>query len=157
VLPPPPDLLGEGGSSSGLPVPGGELPPPPVNAGDLAEPNPLRAPAQAASELQTVYFDYDSADLTAEAQQALEGNAAWLQVNANYEIQIEGHTDERGTTEYNLNLGDRRAKSVKAYLVGRGIPADRLHTISYGEERPAEAGGSEAAWSRNRRAQFLVY
>lgn len=154
VIPPPPESLGAGGSKSAI---GDELPPGPSVKG-MEEPDPLRrAAAGQRSELRTVYFDYDSAELTGEAQSTLDGNAAWLVANPNLQIQIEGHCDERGTVEYNLNLGDRRAKAVKEYLVSKGVDAERLHTISYGEERPEVPGNSESAWAKNRRAQFLVY
>ncbi|MCL5269574.1 MAG: peptidoglycan-associated lipoprotein Pal [bacterium] len=156
TLPPAPDASGLGGASSALPAPG-QLPPPPV-PGTLAEPGALRqAPQGAVAELRTVYFDFDSADLTGEAQQTLDADAAWMLAHPDYQYQIEGHTDERGTVEYNLNLGDRRAKAVREYLVSRGVPADKLHTISYGEERPIDPASSEEAWAKNRRVQFLVY
>ena len=150
VLPPGPETLdGRGGTPL-------EVPPGP--GGDQAEPNALRGKtATARSELRTVYFDYDSAELTGQGQQTLDGNADWLLAHPNLQIQIEGHCDERGTSEYNLNLGDRRAKSAKAYLVSKGVTADNLHTISYGEERPIDPGHSESAWAKNRRVQFLVY
>jgi peptidoglycan-associated lipoprotein len=155
ILPPAPDVLNGQGNSNSLPP--GELPPPP-SADAMNEPDPMRqAAAGQISELQTVYFDYDSADLSGEAIAVLDGNAGWLMAHANFQIQIEGHCDERGTVEYNLNLGDRRAKAVKAYLASKGVAADNLHTISYGEERPQDPGNSESSWGKNRRVQFLVY
>ena len=87
----------------------------------------------------------------------LDNAIAWLESHPDVQILIEGHCDERGTREYNLNLGQRRANSVKEYLVGKGIDPNRLHTISYGEERPIELGMSESAYAQNRRVQFLVY
>lgn len=157
VLPPTPDVLGPDGSgvSEGLPVE--TLPPPPV-AGDMAEPEAVRTPAtNVVSELKTVYFGFDSSQLDGGAIAALDNNAAWLMQHPGYEIQLQGHCDERGTTEYNLNLGDLRAKAVKAYLAGKGVSPDSMHTISYGEERPIDPGHGEASWSLNRRVEFLVY
>jgi peptidoglycan-associated lipoprotein len=107
--------------------------------------------------LRAVHFAFDSADLDPVAQQTLENNLLWLRQNPGVQVQIEGHTDERGTVEYNLLLGERRAKTVKAYLVARGIPESVLHTISYGEERPLETGPNEESFAVNRRAQVLVY
>lgn len=106
--------------------------------------------------LGPVYFDYNSAALSGEAQGRLEANADYLRENAGTRVQIEGHCDERGTLEYNLALGERRAQSVRKYLVSQGLSADRLYTISYGEERPARSGNSESAWRQNRRAEFKV-
>jgi peptidoglycan-associated lipoprotein len=155
VLPPAPDSLdGRGGKSL---TDGGELPPPPA-VGSQTEPDPLRRAASGqSSELRPVHFDYDSATISAENMRILDGNAQWLIAHPKYQIQIEGHTDERGTDEYNLNLGDQRAKAVKGYLISKGVPGESLHTISYGEERPLDPSQSETAWSQNRRAQFLVY
>ncbi|MCB1682418.1 MAG: peptidoglycan-associated lipoprotein Pal [Rhodospirillales bacterium] len=99
-----------------------------------------------------VFFDYDSYDLRPEARTTLENQARWLQQYSNLNVTIEGHADERGTREYNLALGERRANSVKNYLVALGIDASRVNTISYGKERPAELGSNEQAWARNRRA-----
>lgn len=156
VLPPAPDVLDDGSGTS-TPLADGSLPAPP-SPGDMTEPDALRmAPKGGVSQLQTVLFEFDSAELTPEAVRVLDNNAAFLEANPDLTIQIAGHTDERGTVEYNLNLGDRRAKAVKEYLMTRGVAGDRLHTISYGEERPADAGSGEESYSKNRRAQFLVY
>lgn len=103
-----------------------------------------------------VYFAYDSAVLDMMAQDVIKSKAKWLNANADAMVTIEGHCDERGTVEYNLALGDRRAESAKAYLVNLGFPADRIKTVSYGKERPADPGHNEAAWARNRRAAFLI-
>lgn len=103
-----------------------------------------------------VFFGLDSTDLSAEARATLEKQAAWLKQYANVAITVEGHADERGTREYNLALGERRAQSVKNYLVSLGVPAERLNTISYGKERPAVMGSDEEAWSRNRRGVTTV-
>jgi peptidoglycan-associated lipoprotein len=118
---------------------------------------PLREPATEEARLQAIRFGFDRYDLDAEAIATLEANMDWLRRHPGTDVQIEGHTDERGTIEYNLLLGERRAKAVKAYLVSRGVAGDRLHPISYGEERPVDSGSSESAYSRNRRAQFLAY
>jgi peptidoglycan-associated lipoprotein len=154
-LPPPSDALGAGGSD-----PLGNLPQPPTPETDIAmlsEPEPIRELGNPASGLLTVHFAFDSSELDPSAMATLDQNVQWLSSNPGVEIQIEGHCDERGTTEYNLALGERRAKAVKAYLMGRGIPESGIHTISYGEERPLDASQSETAYAMNRRAQFLVY
>ena len=106
------------------------------------------------SGLRTVYFDFDSSALRPDAIRDLNFNADLLKQAPNAIIQIEGHTDERGTQEYNLALGERRAQSVREYLVRVGVSGNRLITISYGEEAPAVLGSNESAWSRNRRAEF---
>lgn len=108
------------------------------------------------SEFQVAYFDYDSYNLRSDAREALKENAAWLKKNRSVNVQIEGHCDERGTTEYNLALGERRANTARDYLVRLGVSKSRLSVISYGEERPADPGHDEAAWSRNRRASFVI-
>ncbi len=105
---------------------------------------------------EDVHFDFDSSVLSAEAQQILLDKAQWLRKNSNASVTIEGHCDERGTNEYNLALGDRRANSAKAYLTDLGISASRMDTVSYGEERPLDPGHDEAAWARNRRAHFEI-
>lgn len=104
--------------------------------------------------LQTVYFDYDSSSLRADAMDILRGNAEKIKQFPNAYIQIAGHCDERGTQEYNLALGERRALAVRNYLIQLGVSGDRLVTISYGKEFPAVAGSNEAAWAQNRRAEF---
>ena len=103
-----------------------------------------------------VFFDYDKSDLKPEARRQIERWAAFLKTNANATITIEGHCDERGTREYNLGLGERRANAAKNFLVSQGIEARRVATISYGKERPAVNGSNEAAWSQNRRGVAVV-
>ena len=103
-----------------------------------------------------VYFEYDSAVLTSEAQALLMVKAQWMQANPNSRALIEGHCDERGSNEYNLALGDRRAASVKTFLVNLGISAFRLSTVSYGEEKPVDTGKTESAYAKNRRAHFVL-
>ena len=106
--------------------------------------------------LDDVFFDFDSSDLGSRARETLEVNSQWLRSNPNHLLLIEGHCDERGTNEYNLALGERRAKSAMNYLVSQGVQASRITIISYGEERPACTEKNEECWSRNRRAHFLV-
>ena len=99
-----------------------------------------------------VFFDTDMSNIREDGRQTLTRQAEWLKKYTNYQITIAGHCDERGTREYNLALGERRANAAKQYLVAQGIPAQRIQTISYGKERPDPVGSDEAAWSRNRRA-----
>ena len=103
-----------------------------------------------------VFFAFDKYNLTPEARRTLERQAAWLQRFPSVTATIEGHCDERGTREYNLALGERRANAAKAYLVALGVDANRLSTISYGKERPEALGSNEAAWAQNRRAVTVV-
>jgi len=103
-----------------------------------------------------VFFGFDKSDLSTEAQATLDRQAAWLKKYSTAKVTIEGHCDERGTREYNLALGERRATAAKNYLVAAGIPAGRITTISYGKERPAVVGSNEAAWAQNRRAVTVV-
>ena len=105
--------------------------------------------------LQPIYFAFDSSALSETALRTLERNAAWLRQHPDWKVRIEGHCDERGTSEYNLALGARRARRVRDQLVQLGISPDRIETISYGEERPVDPGHDEAAWSKNRRAEFV--
>ena len=121
--------------------------------------NAVQVAAMAARENfenQDVLFGYDSAVLSAEARQILKEKARWLEANAGINIVVQGHCDERGTTEYNLALGDQRATAVKSFLMNMGILGSRIVTISYGEEKPLDPGHGEAAWSRNRRAHFVI-
>ena len=108
------------------------------------------------SPLKPVFFIYDSDELDDTARQVLADNAKVMQNYATWVITIEGHCDERGTPEYNLALGDRRALAVKNFLVSLGIAADRIRTVSYGKEFPFDPGHDESAWSRNRRAHFML-
>lgn len=105
---------------------------------------------------RTVYFDFDDYTLNDNAKSSLNQLADQLKANKSGVVQIEGHCDERGSIEYNLALGDRRAQSVKNYLVQIGVETARLSTVSYGEEKPAAEGHDESAWSKNRRAEFVV-
>lgn len=107
-------------------------------------------------ENEDILFEFDSASLSVEAQEILRKKAAWLKGNPGARVTIEGHCDERGTSDYNLALGDRRAFSAKSFLVDLGIEESRLMTISYGEEQPIDSGSSEEAWAKNRRAHFVI-
>jgi peptidoglycan-associated lipoprotein len=159
IPPPPPAADASGGSR----VPG---PPEPV-------PEPVRVPPEPRlsdssitsgnidelnrnSPLKPVFFDYDSADLSPAAKSALDENAGVLKKYGAWVLTIEGHCDERGTPEYNLALGERRAVAARTYLVALGVAADRLRTVSYGKEFPFDAGHDEAAWAKNRRAHFVI-
>jgi len=107
-------------------------------------------------KINPVFFDYDSAELTIDARRTLEENAKWFRQFPGVKIVLEGHCDERGTEEYNLALGDRRAQAARDYLVQLGIRADLMETVSFGEERPFVMGSNEAAWAKNRRAHFTI-
>jgi peptidoglycan-associated lipoprotein len=110
----------------------------------------------ASSPMKDVNFAFDSHELTPDARQILKGNADWLKANPATRAQIEGHCDDRGTVEYNLALGAKRAKVVKDYLVTLGVMIDRLSDISYGEEIPVCKEQTEACWEKNRRARFVI-
>ena len=103
-----------------------------------------------------VFFNYDSSDLDGDAQELLQDQVAWLKQYSDVSIIVEGHCDERGTREYNLALGEKRAQSVKNYLISLGISSDRVSTISYGKERPAVVGSNDGAWAQNRRSVTIV-
>lgn len=105
--------------------------------------------------LETVHFAYDKSSISEDNKRILQGNADWIKKNPKFKIQIEGHCDSRGTIEYNLALGERRANAVKAYLVSLGVPAASLSVISYGKEKPVDSGDGESAHAKNRRANFL--
>ena len=106
--------------------------------------------------LKDIHFDYDKYEIRREDEEILKENAAFLKKNPKMKIQIEGHCDERGTAEYNLALGERRANHTKKYLVSLGITLDRISTITYGEERPLDPGHNDEAWGKNRRAHIVV-
>jgi peptidoglycan-associated lipoprotein len=109
-----------------------------------------------ASELDKVYFDFDSFILSQTSRDTLSKNARWLLKNGRVKVQVEGHCDELGSDEYNLALGEKRAKSVQSYLLTLGVPAEQLSFISFGKEKPVESGHDEAAWAKNRRAEFVI-
>ena len=120
---------------------------------DIEEANRL---AQSRGYIQDAFFGFDESTLSADAQSALTTSADWLKKNAQYNLLIEGHCDERGTEQYNLALGDRRANTAKEYLQTLGVDGSRIRTVSYGEERPFDAGHDEAAWGKNRRAHLVL-
>ncbi len=143
--PPPPTSTTDGNAGTALP--------PPVGTGSVPG---SRADFLAQVGSDTILFGTDEQDVDAEAQGILMRQAAWLKRYPNVAVTIEGHCDERGTREYNLALGDRRANAAKNFLVAQGIPAGRLSTISYGKERPVATGSDESAWAQNRRAVTVV-
>ncbi len=111
---------------------------------------------QARLALKDVFFSFESADLDESATAQLKRNAEWMIAHPSVSVIIEGHCDERGTDEFNMALGERRADMSKSFLVKAGVASSRIETLSYGEERPFDAGHDESAWSRNRRAHFVV-
>lgn len=114
------------------------------------------AEARRQTLLEVVYFDYDESAIKAEAREKLRAKAEILRSNPDVELRMEGHADERGTSEYNIALGNERAEAVIQVLSGFGLDADRFSSVSYGEERPAAQGSNESAWSRNRRVEFIL-
>ena len=132
-------------------------PPAPAAAAAPAQaPRPVPKEFMAVAALKEVYFDFDKYDIRPEDAKTLDANATWLKSNGDNLVLIEGHCDERGTNEYNLALGERRAKATMNYLVSQGIQANRITLISSGEERPVCSEKTEACWAKNRRANFLV-
>jgi peptidoglycan-associated lipoprotein len=153
------------GAGSSVPAPRPPAPPEPVPDPTVVPPEPVREDGIASASLddlnrnspiKPVFFEYDSSDITAEAKGILDANAGALKKYPTWTITIEGHSDERGTAEYNLALGERRAVAARAYLVSLGIPGDRLRTVSYGKEFPFDPGHDDTAWSKNRRAHFVI-
>ena len=145
---PSPSAPASGGAAAAAPAAGAAAP--------AQTPRPAPKEFMAVAALKEVYFDFDKYDIRAEDAKTLDTNAAWLKSNADNLVLIEGHCDERGTNEYNLALGERRAKATMNYLVSQGIQANRITIISYGEERPVCNEKTEACWAKNRRANFLV-
>ena len=129
-------------------------PEPPVKTEDLD--TVIRAQNENRTYLKTVYFDFDKYDLRQDTIATLKNNATWLKGHPGFRVVIEGHCDERGTIEYNLELGAKRAKAVLDYVASLGVDAGRMRTISYGEERPVDPGHDETAWGKNRRAEFTL-
>lgn len=129
---------------------------PQISSSPLPTGGAATAAASGVAQLKDVFFEYDKALIEAEQKAALNENARWLQANSAVRITVEGHCDERGTAEYNLGLGDRRAKAVRDFLLISGVAANRITTISYGKERPFVLGHDENAWKQNRRAHFAV-
>lgn len=120
------------------------------------EPKAVEKVALRESAFDTIYFDFDKSDIKSDQRSRINTNAQLLSENRNVRIRIEGHCDERGTNEYNMALGQRRADSIKRYFVDYGISSSRITTISYGEERPVATGNNESAWSQNRRGEFKI-
>ncbi|HEX7190375.1 MAG TPA: peptidoglycan-associated lipoprotein Pal [Thermoanaerobaculia bacterium] len=116
----------------------------------------LNRVAQQRGYIADAFFAYDESTLSPDAQNALQTSASWLKKNPQYNLLIEGHCDERGTEQYNLALGDRRANTAKEYLTTLGVDSARIRTVSYGEERPFDPGHDESAWAKNRRAHLVL-
>lgn len=138
-----------------------------LREGDIPEENrgdlpwlPQRPPAgtqfETTSELRPIYFEFDKYSLTAQSKEILNRNADWMKQNPNVLVQIEGHCDERGTTDYNQVLGENRAMGTKKYLISLGVSPDQLYTISYGESKPVDPAQTEEAWAKNRRCEFRI-
>lgn len=148
------------GATGGAAQPPAAMAPPPATAAPATPSAPTARPQPkefvAVADLKPIYFDFDKYDIRPGDAKVLDANAQWLKSNANQLVLIEGHCDERGTNEYNLALGERRAKSTMNYLVSQGVQASRITIISYGEERPSCTQKTEECWSKNRRSQFLV-
>lgn len=136
------------------PQPAGEEKKPPKTAPKEEAVVAKAAPGLKDSALKTIYFDYDKSNIKDDAKTTLDNNFDHMTKNGGLKVVIVGHCDERGTSEYNLALGDRRANSTKTYLVNRGITSDRMETLSKGKEEPADPGHNEDAWAKNRRAEF---
>jgi peptidoglycan-associated lipoprotein len=137
-------------------APTAAAPPAPAPAAPAAESAAERAARVRAVLQQVVYFDFDRSDVRADARPALDAKVPHLREEGAIRLRIEGHADERGSAEYNLALGMRRANAVKQYFVGFGLDASRFEVVSFGAERPADTASTEAAWARNRRAEFNV-
>jgi peptidoglycan-associated lipoprotein len=161
-VPAPSPFPGAGGSTSGgttTPVDRPPAPPPVPGPGTVsADPLAGKTPEQINSDspLKPIFFAYDSDELDDAARAALTENAKVLKTYGTWMIAIEGHCDERGTAEYNLALGDRRALAARNYLISLGVGGNRIRTVSYGKEFPFDPGHVEASWAQNRRAQFMV-
>jgi len=138
------------------PTPTPAPPPPPPPPTPPPDTTPPPAPRITTSDFRPVFFDFDSYTLREDARTALDANAKVLRDNPSVVITIEGHADERGTAEYNLALGERRAQAARDYLTAAGIPIARIQIISYGKERPFDPGHDDSAWSQNRRAHTMV-
>ncbi|HEY5996329.1 MAG TPA: peptidoglycan-associated lipoprotein Pal [Candidatus Deferrimicrobiaceae bacterium] len=143
------------------PAPPANAPEPPIPSGDASQPAPFRpAPVPVIQKdegsFENIYFDFDESVIREDAKPILLIVASYLKNNPKYKLVIEGHCDERGTSEYNMALGQRRADATRAYLVNLGISVNRLTTVSYGKERPLLPGHDEEAWARNRRSVFVL-
>jgi len=152
--PPPPAPAPAPVAPPPAPAPVAVAPPAPAPVAPTPPPQPKEFAANAA--VKPIYFAFDRDNIRPEDATILDANARWLTQNGGHLVLIEGHCDGRGTPEYNLALGERRARATMAYLVSRGVPAARISLISYGEDRPVCAENTEACWSKNRSARFLV-
>ncbi len=141
-----------------VPAPDRDFVPPQPDRADVLSEDILEANRVARERgwIRDAFFAFDASTLDAEAQEALRQSATWLRQNPEYRIRIEGHCDERGTEQYNLALGDRRADTALSYLATLGVDRARIQTVSYGEERPFEEGSDESAWAQNRRAHLVL-
>jgi peptidoglycan-associated lipoprotein len=156
-LPPPANAATGGTAPPAPPQPVNEpIPVPPEPVADDAITGKTLDDLNRDSPLKPLFFELDSADVSAEGQRVLQENAAIMKKYPAWQITIEGHCDERGTAEYNLALGERRALAAKNYLVSLGIPADKVKTVSYGKEFPFDPGHEDGAWAKNRRAHFVI-
>ena len=153
--PVPPPAVAPPPASAVAPPPAPSVAPPAPLA---PAPRPVAKPAEfeATPGLLAIHFDFDKFDIRRQDAKILDDNASWLQAHPQHTLLIEGHCDERGTNEYNLALGDRRARATRDYLVARGIAASRILTVSYGEERPQCSDRNEKCWAQNRAARFLT-
>lgn len=146
-----PDRFGAGGPGTDVTALPGAVDPGALGPGDPASPQYF---SQTVGD--RVFFVVDQSTLTPQAQATLDRQAQWLQTNADYLAVIEGHADEQGTREYNINLGDRRANAVREYLVSRGVSPNRIRTVSYGKERPVAVCSEESCYAQNRRAVTVI-
>ncbi len=153
-----PSASGARGGGSTVTSPGSVESPPPAEpaAHDVAAARPAPPAYAAQVELPDISFDFDKYTIRPDAAQVLDARAEWLKSNPSWLILVEGHCDERGTSEYNLALGQHRARSTVNYLMSRGVPATRMTTVSYGKERPLCTEHTEECWARNRRAHFVA-
>ena len=156
-------MLAAVGCSSRKQVTTADTTPPPAPPAETATTPPPPPPSATETDTETrtagledAYFDFDAAEIRQDAKDALTNNGKYLESHGSSSVVIEGHCDERGSVEYNLALGERRARAAKEFLVSYGIPATRMTTISYGKERPFDSGHDESAWSKNRRAHFVA-
>ena len=143
-----------GTMTAAAPAPGAPAPGSPGGGPPGTAPSPMQYTP--AASLQDIHFDFDRYDIRPADAKILDDNAKWMKANARALVLIEGHCDERGTNEYNLALGERRAKAAMSYLVSQGVQANRIALISYGKERPQCTEKNEACWAKNRRARFQV-
>ncbi|MBN2205794.1 MAG: peptidoglycan-associated lipoprotein Pal [Candidatus Aminicenantes bacterium] len=150
-VPPPPQAQEQPRVQPAAPPP----PPPPPSEEEIFKSKSLEQ-INREQPLKMIYFDYDKYFIREDAKPVLSANASWLNKFRSVRVLIEGHCDERGTEDYNLALGEKRAKSAYDYLLSLGIPAERLQIISYGKSQPFDPGHNEISWQRNRRAQFTI-